>query len=209
MLKDYLQKHFVDKPSFAALAGISPERLDELIAAGALPHASYTCDGNSITSAVFGITPIQEPLRGEYFRPECVRWAKMAANAPAGSERLAVLTVLISELRLSLQDYVEDSTAIEAKIQGFLPYFWDGTFGLCVADPSSGRCIVRKEMLQEKLTALTDNGANPFPAGIQPEDLLQLIDDYAHSSMEFSPAEYERSSRKRLVDALRPMVAEG
>jgi hypothetical protein len=38
-------------------------------------------------------------------------------------------------------------------------------------------------------------------------ELLQLIDDYAISSMPFSPAEYERSSRKRLVDDLRSAVA--
>jgi hypothetical protein len=62
-------------------------------------------------------------------------------------------------------------------------------------------------MLQEKLTSITANGSNPFPAEISQVELLQLIDDYAASVMHFSPAEYGRSSRKRLVDDLRPVVA--
>ena len=207
LLSDYLQLHFVDKPTFASLAGITPDRLDRLIATDAIPVATYTCDGKSVHSAVFGAIEINEPLTGEYFRPECVRWAKIAAAAPAGSERAAVLAELTRELRLALHDSLDNSTAIEEKIHGFLPAFWDGTFGLCVADPSSGAGIARKEMLQEKLTALTANGSDPTPAGVSRNDLLRLIDDYAGAAMPFSPAEYERSSRRRLVDDLRPAVA--
>lgn len=44
-LADYLRQHFVDKAAFAALAGIPVARLDELIAAQAIPGATYTCDG--------------------------------------------------------------------------------------------------------------------------------------------------------------------
>lgn len=206
-LHDYLQKHFVDKPTFASLTGISPERLDRLLADEAIPHATYICDGNSVRSAAFGVTDIREPLTGEYFRPECVRWAKIAAQAAPGSERATVLAELTGELHRALQNHIEDSAAIDAEIQRYLPHFWNGTFGLCVADPSSGVGIVNKEMLQEKLTALTANGSDACPADISPKDLLQLIDDYADSAMPFSPAEYERSSRKRLVDDLRPTVA--
>lgn len=207
LLSDYLQRHFVDKPTFASLAGISPDRLGRLMAAEAIPLATYTCDGKSIHSAVFGAIEIDEPLTGEFFRPECVRWAKIAAAAAAGSERAAVVAELTRELRLALRDSLEDPAAISEKIHDFLPSFWDGTFGLCVSDPSSGAGIARKELLQEKLTALTANGSNPSPAGISRRELLRLIDDYAAAAMPFSPAEYERSSRRRLVDDLRPAVA--
>lgn len=206
-LSDYLQQHFVDKPTFASLAGITPDRLDRLIAAEAIPGATYTCDGTSVHSAVFGGIEINEPLTGEFFRPECVRWAKIAAAAPSGAERATVLAALTRELRVALRDSLDDPVAIEEKIHDFLPGFWDGTFGLCVSDPSSGEGIARKEMLQAKLTALTANGSDPSPAGISRKELLRLIDDYAAAAMPFSPAEYARSSRKRLVDDLRPVVA--
>lgn len=208
MLETYLQNHFVDKATFASLAGISIDRLDQLIKVKAIPSATYTCDGISVFSAVFGDTPIKEPsLTGEYFRPECVRWVKIANQAPPGSERTAVLSELENELRVSLEEYCSTKEAIEAKIQGYLPYFFNGTFGLCVADPSTGAGIVRKEMLQENLIELTANGSLSSPANSTKEELLRLIDDYADSAMPFSPAEYERSSRKRLVDDLRPIVA--
>lgn len=208
-LSDYLQRHFVDKSAFASLAGVSSERLDQLIAAEAIPSATYTCHGESISSAAFGATEIRENLTGEYFRPECVRWAAVAAAALPGSERAAVLAELTKELRLGLHHYLEETTAIERKLESFLPYFWDGTFGLCVADPSCGAGIAKKEMLQEKLTALTANGSNPSPVGVSQKELLQLIEEYATSAMPFSPAEYGRSSRKRLVDDLRRAVAKG
>jgi hypothetical protein len=204
----YLQQHFINKSAFASLAGISIERLDELVAAQAVPGPTYTCDQNTVRSAAFGVIACEESLTGEYFRPQCARWARIAAQATHGSERAAVLAELTSELRAALQACCDDdAAAVESRIQGYLPHFWDGTFGLCVADPSSGAGIVRKEMLQERLTRLTTNGSNPSPAGVSQHELLRLIDDYAASAMPFSPAEYERSSRKRLVDDLRPIAA--
>ena len=207
MLKTYLQKHFVDKPTFASLLGVTVERLDELIAAKAIPEPTYTCDGSSVRSAAFGAIPIEESLSGEYFRPECTRWAKIANQAAPGKERDAVLSELTNELKTGLRTYFKDPTIVEGKIQNFLPYFLNGTFGLCAADPSTGTGIARKEILQERLTELTENGSNPSPPGVSKSELLRLIDDYAVSAMPFSPAEYARSSRKRLVDDLRPLVA--
>ena len=207
MLKTYLQKHFVDKPTFASLLGVTVERLDELIAAKAIPEPTYTCDGSSVRSAAFGAIRIEESLSGEYFRPECTRWAKIANQAAPGKERDAVLSELTNELKTGLRTYFKDPTIVEGKIQNFLPYFLNGTFGLCAADPSTGTGIARKEILQERLTELTENGSNPSPPGVSKSGLLRLIDDYAASAMPFSPAEYARSSRKRLVDDLRPLVA--
>lgn len=206
LLKTYLQKHFVDKPTFASILGITVERLDQLIAAKAVPEPTYVCDGNTIGSAVFGVIETEESIYGDYFRAECSRWVKIADQAAPGQERDAVFSVLSHELELGLKDYFKEPKMIEKKIQDFLPYFLNGTFGLCIADPSSGTSIARKEVLQHKLTELTENGSNPSPIGMQKNELLQLIDDYASSSMPFSPAEYERSSRKRLVDDLRPAV---
>ncbi|RVU33581.1 hypothetical protein EOE67_16320 [Rheinheimera riviphila] len=205
-----MQTHFVDKTTFALMVGITLDRLDQLILAKAIPSATYTCDGLSVASAVFGTTPINESITGEFFRPECVRWVQLAAQAPTGSERAAVLSQLTTELRISLAEHSSSNETIETKIEAYLPYFFNGTFGLCIADPSTGAGIVKKEMLQEKLIALTANGSIAAPVDAskqQKQQLSTLIDDYADSAMPFSPAEYERSSRKRLVDDLRQTLA--
>lgn len=203
----YLRKYFVDKNAFATLAEVSTDRLDQLIAVKAIPGATYTCDGGSVYSEVFGRNPTKESLTGEYFRPECARWVKIANQAPSGSERSAVLAELTIELRDALESYYESQETIESKIQSYLPHFFNGTFGLCIADPSNGASIARKEALQERLIEITENGSLPSPAGVSKEELLKLIDDYAESAMPFSPVEYERSSRKRLVDDLRSVLA--
>ena len=78
----------------------------------------------------------------------------------------------------------------------------DGTFGDALA-------IARKEVLQEQLTAMTQNGARRAFDPAEIPALRQLIDDYAEASMPFSPIEYSRSSRKRLVDDLRRAVGYG
>ncbi|WP_206486102.1 DUF6058 family natural product biosynthesis protein [Thalassotalea sp. G2M2-11] len=206
-LAQYLQQYFVEKSEFAALAGLSVSRLEQLIDIKAIPSATYICDDDSVYSAIFGSTQIETLLTGEYFRPECVRWVHIAHQAPCGAERAAVITQLTKEFRAALASYGQSEQAVHAKIQSYLPYFFNGTFGLCVADPSCGASIIKKEMLQEKLIAITDNGNVSSPVGTSKDALLQLIDDYAASAMPFSPAEYERSSRKRLVDDLRSVVA--
>ncbi|WP_430541955.1 DUF6058 family natural product biosynthesis protein [Stenotrophomonas maltophilia] len=66
--------------------------------------------------------------------------------------------------------------------------------------------MVGKEMLQEELANATANGSDPHATQYRRDKLLRLIDDYAESSMPFSPAEYPRNSRKRLVDELRKVV---
>lgn len=205
-IKSYLDQHFVDKAAFAALSGMSPERLDQLIQAQAVPAATYVCDGKAIHSAVFGATAIGENITGEFFRPECARWAKLANEAVSGCEHDTVRTLLAEELRTALAAHKLAPAEIEGRVEAYLPYFWNGTFSLCVADPSTGAGIARKEMLQERLTALTANGANARPEGMAESELLELIDAYAQSSMRFSPAEFERSSRKRLVDDLRAKI---
>lgn len=205
-VETYLKDYFVDKATFATLSGITVERLDQLISVGAIPRATYVCNGTCIASAVFGATAIDEPLEGEFFRPECVRWVKIADKAASGTEQAAVLAALVGELTASLRDHGYTEDVIEAKALNYLPSFFNGTFGLCVANPSSGAGIIRKEILQQTLTEITADGRIPSPNGYAKEDLLALIDDYARSAMPFSPAEYGRSSRKRLVDDLRPLV---
>lgn len=206
-MDDYLTAHFVPKARLAELAELSLERLDELLAASAIPQASYVSDGHVITSAVFGSCSKHPARAGDFFRPEGVRWVRIALQAPIGEERAAVLAVLDRELRVALVAAGLTPEEVEAKLPDFTPPFLDGTFGLCTADPATGAGIARKETLQSRLTLLTADGTNPTPVGVSRAELLQLIDAYAHAAMPFSPADYARSSRKRLVDDLRPLVA--
>ncbi|WP_313145365.1 DUF6058 family natural product biosynthesis protein [Stenotrophomonas sp.] len=202
-LTAYLQAHFMPKAVFAAYCDVSEERLSALVAMGAVPEPTYTCGEGGIRSAVFGVIPISEHLVGEYFRTDCARWTRIADSASPGDERAAVAAVLLQELVDYLAGELGDADRAHAKAELLLPHFFNGTFGLCIADPSTGAGIARKELLQERLVALLSDEQAPLSARVDTQALLAVIDDYAHASMPFSPAEYDRSSRKRLVDDLR------
>lgn len=202
-LTTYLQTHFMTKEVFAALCDVSEERLSRLIAMAAVPEPTYICAEGSIRSAIFGSIPISDDLAGEYFRPECARWTRIADHAPPSGERAAVAALLLQELEDYMADALGDADAAREKAESLLPHFFNGTFGLCIADPSTGAGIARKELLQERLVALVSDEHTPLTPPVDKHTLLALIDDYANASMPFSPAEYDRSSRKRLVDDLR------
>jgi hypothetical protein len=82
-------------------------------------------------------------------------------------------------------------------------YFLNGTFALCVANPISEFHIAHKEVLQEKLMHQSENGSKGIYSAEQAVKMHELIDAYAAAAMFFSPIEYPRSSRKRLVEDLR------
>jgi len=202
-LSAYLQAHFMPKAVFAAFCNVSEERLSRLVAMGAVPEPTYTCGGGVIRSAIFGAIPISEHLAGEYFRTDCARWMRIADSAPPGGERATVVAVLLQELADYMARILGDADTARAKAELLLPHFFNGTFGLCIADPSTGAGIARKELLQEQLLALLSDERMPLNARVDKHALLAVIDEYAQASMPFSPAEYDRSSRKRLVDDLR------
>ena len=148
-----------------------------LIAIGAAPQPTYVCGDGLIRSAVFGALPADTGIEGEYFRPEYVRWIQIADSAPSGHEREALVNALSAELEAALATALGDDTSTKARAAEFLPFFFDGTFGLCVADPSSGAGIAKKELLQERLVALTGNGSRIAETDDENRQLLALIDD--------------------------------
>lgn len=207
-MRSYLDERFVGREAFCSHAGISPRRLDAILRAGAAPGPSYIGTGHSLWSAAFGLLPCDEPILGEYFRPECARWASLAAAAPEGMERTSSISVLAGELRDTLSMHIQDPAAVEDTVRGCLKAFADGTLGVCVADPSTGHGIAKKVLLQGKLSSLASDGELHLPSGLAEQDVLRLVDEYSAASMPFSPLEYPLSSRKRLVDDLRAAVAE-
>jgi len=79
-------------------------------------------------------------------------------------------------------------------------HFLAGTYGVCVVHPDSAQKIAAKEIAQDCLVALTENGQKKI---YRPDELPALRDAiaaYDVIAMPFSPVDYPRSSRKRLID---------
>jgi hypothetical protein len=225
-INDYLAAHFETVPVFAERCGVSSQQLQKLVQYELAPAPSYVVFAHTIQSHVFGTMPAIDALPGAYFHPETAPWVERAASmlklgeVPSECARLlrlvfdqqmqAALLPLHRETWPLRDSFAEDGQLIHAGFKHRLDNYWThllaGTFGLCVAHPLDEAHIARKEVLQEKLTAQTDNGKRRDYSQQESPALLALISDYETTSMPFSPIEYERSSRKRLVDDLRPVL---
>ncbi|MFZ6777067.1 DUF6058 family natural product biosynthesis protein [Undibacterium sp. Ji83W] len=225
-LQLYLNTHFLNKAQFAAACAISEAELNDLLAAQILPDPSYVVSEKAtINSAVFGESDAADTVAGDYFRDTHITWCNRAkqlvaehgwAAAPElmKQEFMRDYIAALTELNASvwhLQDCFEadgtaNTTGLMKNAESHWKHFLLGTFGICTANPVSAAEIARKGVLQEKLSHLTANGSKTDFSATEAREILPVVDAFANAAMWFSPAEYARSSRKRLVDDMRPRL---
>ena len=224
-LDHYLAKHYLSASQLQAAGVIRPDQHGILIEKRLVPAPSYvvTPDG-TLRSCVFGELPAPGAKPGTYFHPAQAAWIARARLAIFGggiddaeprlrnrfTERFGAALALHHRSTWRMADSFDDQgqplPGLEARKASAWQHFLNGTFGLCVANPLSEAHIAHKEVLQEKLAALSENGARTRYAPDEAAALRELIDAYALAAMPFAPPEYPMSSRKRLVDDLRAAV---
>lgn len=215
----YLAKHYLNDNQLARASSMSIEKIDALIRDRLIPAPAYVVtDNGELRSHVFGAMAAPGAQPGRYFHPSQLVWIAQALQAIASDSSAnlkdrftsrfaaALATLNLSTWRLR-DSFYDDGTPIpgglQARTDSAWSFFLNGTFALCVANPVSEAHIAYKEVLQEKLTQLSENGSKiAYPAQHLPQ-MHELIDAYAAAAMPFSPIEYPRSSRKRLVENLR------
>lgn len=205
-LANYLSDQFLEEAAFARHCGVSIETIERLQREGLIPRPSYTVKDGRIHSAVFGDMPAPGAEPGRYHRPEHVAWARLALDE--------VKEKSPDQARANLESrFQERCREAAASLGATLDFhevwgdFLDGTYGLCATDPASEMGIIRKEWLQKRLVKQSANGHPPEPLDpATAQGLLELLEAYSEACMPFSPAEYPISSRKRLVDDLRPRL---
>jgi Family of unknown function (DUF6058) len=222
-LDRYLAGHFLESELLAQRCEISTDALFQLIKEQLVPAPSYTVTESSrLSSFVFGQMEAKDSTNGQYFHPSTSVWIDRALDTISEWGHAEAHTKLKNQFACNLQtafsecdrtiwrlkDTFTDTGSViyeglKTRTDSFWLHFLKGTFGLCVANPDSERAIMRKEILQEKLAELTQNGKKEHFTKPEAFEILALIDKYAEAAMPFSPIEYARSSRKTLVDDLR------
>ncbi|WMW80755.1 DUF6058 family natural product biosynthesis protein [Undibacterium cyanobacteriorum] len=124
--------------------------------------------------------------------------------------------------RWPLQDCTNDDgerceSALQERANKYWDYLQQGIFGLCVQQAGSVSHIVEKELLQERLSLLyqsqtelaeSTSASSEEPSFAQTKScssastIAELQTNYARACMPFSPVEYPRSSRYRLLELL-------
>jgi Family of unknown function (DUF6058) len=219
----YLDRHYQDAEQFASSCGISLIKLSELINQQLIPEPSYVVtEQSTLKSYVFGEMDASGSRPGQYFHPANRAWVALALSSagPRSSKELKArfsnnMRYELAQLNKTLfklpDSFKEDGTPIPEGLARRTELLWEhflkGTFGLCIANPITEYEIARKEILQEKLSTVSENGTKAHFAESETNDLLYLIEEYAKASMPFSPIEYHRSSRKRLVEDLKNRLA--
>jgi hypothetical protein len=226
-LDTYLRAYFLNDAQLSTAAGIGTDAHDALMRDGLVPEPSYVVtNAGKVGSFVFGQMDAPGSAPGRYFHPAQVAWISRArqvlASGPAADARqrlkaqftanfaaaLATLNLTVWRLPDSFDQHgASIADGLGARTGSAWTYFLNGTFGLCVANPISEAHIACKEVLQEKLTQLSQNGSRTQFSPDEAESMSELVDSYAAAAMPFSPVEYSRSSRKRLVEDLRAHIA--
>ncbi|WP_332878683.1 DUF6058 family natural product biosynthesis protein [Massilia sp. S19_KUP03_FR1] len=225
-LNNYLGKHFLNDMQLASASAMHVDELDALIHNRFIPAPSYVVtNAGTLCSFVFGEMSAPGATPGRYFPPSQLVWIDRARHVIAGGATediepslkaqftvkfaTALATLNLSTWRLR-DSFGDDGAPIDAGLRvrtdAAWEYFLNGTFALCVANPISEAHIAYKEVLQEKLTQISDNGSKTVFSPQLAQATHELIDAYAAASMPFSPIEYTSSSRKRLVEDLRANI---
>ena len=225
-LQLYLNKYFLNTTQFAAACDISETELNDLLTAQMLPGPSYqVSEKATISSAVFGESNADATVASDYFRASHTVWCARARQLVAEHGRAAAPAMMkqefmrdyksaLTELNTSVwhmqdcfnPDGTVNMTGLADNVELHWKHFLLGTFGICTANPVSAAEIARKGVLQVKLTQLTANGSKTDFSNTEAKEILPVVDAFADAVMWFSPAEYARSSRKRLVDDIRPRL---
>ena len=224
-LERYLQNHFLTGAQFAARCAIPPRELDRLLDQALAPQPAYVVTADDVlVSPVFGCLAGDGARSGRYFHPGSAPWISTARRVESmvgtGPARRALKEQFVRNYSSALAEFQHqlrnrstdddwgDPAGFAARVETAWLDFMRGVFGVCVADPSSERAIARKEALQETLVQLTDDGTRQNFTASDATRIRSLVDEYARCAMPFAPQEFARSSRRRLVDELRPRLAQ-
>jgi len=226
-LETYLKDYYQTADQLAAVCAITTDELTVLVSEKLVPDASYTIlDRDTLVSAAFGEMHVQDSTLGQYFHPGNATWVSLAletrsklgpqqaqlelekrfkTNFAAALEELNKTTFRLADSFTDTGQVLPDG--LNLRTESAWDSFLKGVFSLCVADPSSERSIAHKEVLQEAIAELTDNGSRTDFSTDSRRHILELIDRYAQAAMPFSPPEYPISSRKRFVEDLRKKLS--
>lgn len=223
-LDDYFALHYLDQAGLARACALEENTLAAWIDDGLIPAPSYVVTAGLMHAHVLGERPAPGASDGRYFHPDMAVWVERARQALTDfgpqdalarlhetfAHRMAEALAELDRRLWRLPDAFDDAgtpiaDGLAVRIEGMWTEHQAGTYGLCVARPLGEREIAWKEIVQEKLRTLTDAGRRQDLHRIP--GLAALIDDYDLAAMPFSPIEYPDSSRRTLIDDLRPRLA--
>ncbi len=196
----YLDANYLTLKELSASAGVTPERVLELVDAQCVPPHSHEVRGLAIFASTFGEYTAPVPPE-RYYHPSLVDWVKKASA-------LARRHTLADVARRMRKDFEQ---AFEAALDGRPPpwprgvdyawaYLMDGTWGLCLKEISVAN-LLQKEFARQTIARLVSPDPRHELSATAREMLIEAIAAYNEVAADFGPHELGDSSRCREVGA--------
>ncbi|AIS58443.1 hypothetical protein JV59_25935 (plasmid) [Vibrio coralliilyticus] len=214
-LQDYLNTHFLRRSELAKRLSVRSDTLSQLIASGMIPSWSYKVNQGAVYTQVFGQHEARDCHNDEYFSPSVLDWYRHHRaqfpdhkTVPPLTDQLCgqfvatfVKTAQASEtFRWAFAEAMSEPGALQAMATTTWHHHRQGTYGVCVRQPSSVAAIIEKQVAVEALTRITNHGQKSRYTEQECGEWRQWAEVYDRVAMPFSPVDYAQSSRKRLID---------
>ena len=196
----YLDAKYLTLEALAARAGVTPERILELIDAQCVPPHSHEVRGVAIYASTFGeyAAPVP-PVR--YYHPSLAAWVRKA-------RALARRHSLADVARRMRKDFEQ---AFEEALDGRAPpwprgvdhawaYLMDGTWGLCLKEITVAS-MLQKEFARQTIAHLVSPDPDHVLSPAARTALIEAIEAYDQVAADFGPHERDDSSRALEVGA--------
>jgi len=199
-IERYLEAHYLRLEELAARAGVTAERVTELIDAQCVPPHSHEVHGVTVYASTFGdYTAAVPPER--HYHPSLVAWVKKA-SALARRHSLADVA---RRMRKDFEQAFEDALDGRAPpwprgVDHAWAYLMDGTWGLCLKDISVA-AMLQKEFARATIARLVSPDPNHVLSPAARAVLIEAIHAYNAVAADFAPHERADSSRCREVGA--------
>ncbi len=199
-VQQYLDQNFLTLAALAERAGLTPERVLEMIEAECAPGHSYEVRGELTVTSSFGDYRLPVPPQ-RYYHPSIAEWLTRAETLAEDRSLAAVSKLVRADFEAGIAKALQGKVTPGCKSpEHAWQYLLDGTWGLCLKDISVA-AMARKELARAAIAEFSDPGPEESLSETARSDLNAAIKQYNSVAADFAPHEVAESSRRLEVEA--------
>lgn len=197
----YIDEHYVTRSELAKLAGLSEDRIVELVDAKCIPPHAYEVRTDNTFVSSFGEYRLPATPR-YYYHPRLVNWIEQAESLA----KTHTLAKVAEAIKFKFEDDIDK--ALDGRAMPWpdgtglvWEYLMDGTWSLCLKEFNVPD-LVQKEVARGTIAEITTSCSGRDVSPIERAELENAVAQYNEVALPFSPHEVGESSRCLEVGAV-------
>jgi len=217
---NYLQQNFYTMQQLAEISGVTETRIDQWIQLRCLPAHSYKISTDGAVHSFFGVVEnVSSPGEEKcYFNPSHIVKIKALEETGQPSQDMAdkikhsfcqdYITILNDKqmIQFGMADHFNpdgsNDETLDQLLESEWAYYLDGIYGFCTKRARTSE-IALKETMIKKINFLTDEATKAHITDDEKKSLSDAVNCLDQVSSQFSPHEFERSSRNKYIVKIR------